>query len=777
MKLCYLHLSDLQLRANPGKTGDIVTRSMLDAIKDLVAREKLIDFIIISGDIASSGKEEEYKEAESFCEKLLTVTGLPAQRLFIVPGNHDINRREKISDIDIERLYSFENQDDITKLLTDSFYLPKLLRKFTAFNAFAEKAMGRRLFTDTTYRFVETMDIDKQGQSIKINMVGLNSALFTGYSIDGKEEPALGLYQVENALAALDENAHFSIAFFHHPFSIFHPVDEVSKELLVRKTDMIMTGHTHTPIAAFSAGTKGKAVVIGNLMDEPSHRTPNSFNLVEIDLIKSKTTVQFYKYLPEHEQWRKNTEVNPDSEDGRFYFTFKSKRKIALPPSEQKSFYLTGVRLENIQGFESLSAGFISEKNNTPLFTLLLGDNSTGKTSFLRCLILGICDEPNASALLADFHGKFIRDGQRTGTIDIRLNAPGIGQYRIVTRFDRMNGSEQVRKEYFYISDSGEVELILPGNFPRHLLFVCGYGAGRILSELRKQPEQYRVIEAVETLFRYDQPLQGPELSLSLLALEARSRAPKDREREAEQEILYLVYKLIERLFLFTGKEHIELTGRGIELVNAGGRSRLQDQGDGYKNTAAWALDLIAWNMLDDRQLDPNLISGIVLVDEIEQHLHPRWQRYIIQLLKEQFPGIQFIAATHSPMCVAGITDLDDDEYQVLRFHKIPNEPVELVPIFSLRGLRADQILTSEAFELPTTRNPETAEKLERLGTLYLKGSRTQQEEEEFKGLGELLEKTLPGAAEDAETRLMQQRLEKMLKNLEQLTTPKNEHD
>jgi predicted MPP superfamily phosphohydrolase len=165
MKLRYLHLSDLQLSGSPKKEENIITRSMLDTIKDLVDQESLLDFIIITGDVVSRGKEEEYPAAESFCKRLLKIADLPPQRLFIVPGNHDLNRQE-ISNIDIMRMYSFENQDEITNILTDSFYLPKLLRKFSTFNAFAEKTMSRRLFDETTYHFVESINLEKQGQQI-----------------------------------------------------------------------------------------------------------------------------------------------------------------------------------------------------------------------------------------------------------------------------------------------------------------------------------------------------------------------------------------------------------------------------------------------------------------------------------------------------------------------------------------------------------------------------------------------------------------------------------
>ena len=58
--------------------------------------------------------------------------------------------------------------------------------------------------------------------------------------------------------------------------------------------------------------------------------------------------------------------------------------------------------------------------------------------------------------------------------------------------------------------------------------------------------------------------------------------------------------------------------------------------------------------MLSGKSLDPKTMAGIVIIDEIEQHLHPRWQINIMRLLQDAFPKIQFIATTHSPLVASG---------------------------------------------------------------------------------------------------------------------------
>ncbi len=440
--------------------------------------------------------------------------------------------------------------------------------------------------------------------------------------------------------------------------------------------------------------------------------------------------------------------------------------------TKQNTFYLAKVKLRNIQCFESLSADFLGEGGDIRLCSVLLGDNSAGKTAFLRSLALGICYRVNAMPGLMDdyFQGDLLQDEKQDGSVEIELIHSEKGRYRIETEIERIPDAEQLITRVYHIPDKGSPELLSsPKSFPMNDLFVCAYGAGRALGETTRTYRHYRITDAVSTLFHYDQPMQHPELSLRRIIAAAQKNVPESKRFHVERGMLLRFQNLIEKLFMFTAQERIELTEKGIEVVSPEGRSPLPAQGDGYKNTAAWVLDFITWNMLAGRNLDLDEMSGILMIDEIEQHLHPRWQRHIISLLREQFPKIQFIVTTHSPLCAAGTADLNDHETQLLQLHKEDHGQTALNLMPSLRGLRADQVLTSEAFGLPTTRNPDLAEKLRRFGYLFLKESRNEQEEQEFLKLREFLDEYLPESAEDAEARVLQQKLKRILKDLEGL--------
>jgi predicted ATP-binding protein involved in virulence len=119
-----------------------------------------------------------------------------------------------------------------------------------------------------------------------------------------------------------------------------------------------------------------------------------------------------------------------------------------------------------------------------------------------------------------------------------------------------------------------------------------------------------------------------------------------------------------------------------------------------------------------------------VLIDEIDLHLHPRWQLRIIDDLSAIFTSTQFVATAHSPLMVqvaetANLALLRSRESDV----QIVNDP-EVV-----RSWRVDQILTSELFDLPRTRNEKTERLFARSDELVDKASRTRSEEAELKRL------------------------------------------
>jgi hypothetical protein len=166
---------------------------------------------------------------------------------------------------------------------------------------------------------------------------------------------------------------------------------------------------------------------------------------------------------------------------------------------------------------------------------------------------------------------------------------------------------------------------------------------------------------------------------------------------------------------------------------------------DGYRTVAAFALDLArllvnAYGDLDVDDADTGIVilnPGVVLIDEIDAHLHPSWQQWIGPWLKAHFPNVQFIVSTHSPfVCQAA------DEGGLVKMpapgsHAAPTI-VDGLLFYRVTNGSVDQALLSDLFGLDHTYSAESADKrgtLAELERLALRGQLSHEDKERFQQL------------------------------------------
>ena len=141
-KIAWLHLSDWYQKGKEFDR-DVVRDALLKDIENRTAiapELEKIDFIIFSGDVARNGKKEEYEAAaEQLFEPLLEKTGVPQDRLFIVPGNHDPDRG-MFDRLPQEIALPFRNCDSVNKWLANEEYREDVLKPFFAFEKFVSNA-------------------------------------------------------------------------------------------------------------------------------------------------------------------------------------------------------------------------------------------------------------------------------------------------------------------------------------------------------------------------------------------------------------------------------------------------------------------------------------------------------------------------------------------------------------------------------------------------------------------------------------------------------------
>ena len=396
--------------------------------------------------------------------------------------------------------------------------------------------------------------------------------------------------------------------------------------------------------------------------------------------------------------------------------------------------YISKITLDNVRCFKHIVFNFTSP-DGVRRWCVVLGDNGAGKSTLLRSLAMGLCNKTGASGLLQDTYGDWIGRADGNATITIDLIDDGERRKIVTTILPTSNAEEEL--EQATNPPNGE--------FPWHKLFVCGYGANRsILGD--EAYEKYSSADALYTLFHYEYSLQAPELMLRRLA------------RHSSTEEKRICKWLDKILMLKPGSVHLGAVGLYV-------RQSWQDEKeegfaigslpDGHVATMTMILDMLGWALLDyygKHKEKPKFteqwrkdFTGIVIVDEIEQHLHPSWQRKIISLLNHIFPNVQFICTSHSPLCAAGLADLEDEVASLYVLNQDEDGFTILNPLTTMSGWRYDEILSSEAFGVPV-RNDATFKIMDKIEEIYLGEKMGGKKEKLLKSLMEELgERSLVG--------------------------------
>jgi predicted ATP-binding protein involved in virulence len=394
--------------------------------------------------------------------------------------------------------------------------------------------------------------------------------------------------------------------------------------------------------------------------------------------------------------------------------------------------------LKNVRCFDEFEISFEGAGSSI----LLLGDNGDGKSTILKSLAMGLCDESSAAALFRELPGEYVRrlpdqpevPTGEYGVIEIDLIDDENCKYRIKTTIKSLEKFERVKHELFwYKRDAWEI--LKEDEFPWARIFISAYGPG-VRTNATSDFQHYLPVDAVYPLFSYSSPLQNPELVIHRLLTAARKKVETPEEKDhQEKEALDKIKDLMVDLLDLASPDHFELTPNGIKVTGHWGTSELSELSDGYQAVINWVLDLLSWWFLRENgksQWDLSSLRGVVLIDEIEQHLHPRWQRGIFPQLREKFKNIQFIVATHSPLVASANPDIDvhvlnRGERQILRpFGWLAEDVYSLMGV---PGSRAEQFYD------------ETIKEFERLDQKKLLGTATHGDLQKMKMLRQNLAK------------------------------------
>ncbi len=397
--------------------------------------------------------------------------------------------------------------------------------------------------------------------------------------------------------------------------------------------------------------------------------------------------------------------------------------------------FLRQLELNNVKCFaKGTSIDFCVGKDEPHRWVVVYGDNGLGKSTLLKAIGIALTGKPALNRLLPSAEG-WVRGNAPMATIhatftkgpgDVSKGFPrqrpiGITWNLVGSRAKRLSGN---------IAPAGSIELDdgrtkpekddaklfrsqIAADDPNRGWLVCGYGPHRRLSGAASDiaesvPSDGRAARLV-TLFHEKAALTSAERWLRDLHHQA---LEKKHDAQARLEA---VKRMLNHGLLEDRVEIERISHAGVSFrtpFSAG--IPMDDLADGYRTSLALSLDLlrhVSYCFAVEkvfRERDGHAwvdAEGVVLVDEIDSHLHPSWQRTIAGWLHQAFPRMQFIVATHSPLIPTRVSEDDGMVVRLERRTQGRGQVVDAVTEQGRIGLTADQNLTSPNFGLASTRD------------------------------------------------------------------------
>jgi predicted ATPase len=410
--------------------------------------------------------------------------------------------------------------------------------------------------------------------------------------------------------------------------------------------------------------------------------------------------------------------------------------------------YLTRLRLKHIKLLAESELSFTDSRGRPRMWTVLLGDNGLCKSTLLQCIAISAAGPKLGSSLARDASALHRADAKEDATVEATFEPSSDSGWRVVP--DR-NGP--LRLAWHVTSDRSDVvpapgskdvaELIdnVRASKKRNAAwFVAGYGVGRFLprpGEVSFPPDPR--FDRLEGLFEKHHKMLGTDFFGALQSEDPKQALAYSKALQA----VLLSERNGQKLFPMLA--HLELRGKGgvkklthllesrrMVLDLSGTKLRLPATAlsDGYQSMLAWIADLLGHAFLEHGPTaKPKDLRGIVLLDEIDLHLHPHWQRRIVPLLRHVFPHVQFIVTTHSPLVVAGVEAHEIVRLRLEGAHVITDQE-EPEP-----GLKTASQLLSTFFDVPFAARQELVEKRRELRELKAADQLTPQEQRRLRAL------------------------------------------
>jgi predicted MPP superfamily phosphohydrolase len=292
----WLHVSDFHFVADGDEfSQQEATRALLQDVSSRVGGSP-ISFVLVTGDVAYSGQRSQYGRASEFLSELASVSQVPANRFFFVPGNHDVDRNRQALAFEGARQV-LTSQPAVDRVLGTPEEIGHLIERQAMFWEFvhAFTADQERTNTDDGLAYVAPVLVG----GLKFCILGLNSAWLSGH--DAEEMKLLiGERQILSALRLAEAlRPQLQIAMAHHPVAWLQEWDQVScHHRLLSQVDFYHRGHLHQPEVALTSSPDRPCLSIAAGSSHATRFYANSYNLIALDLGAGTCTVSPFRYEP-----------------------------------------------------------------------------------------------------------------------------------------------------------------------------------------------------------------------------------------------------------------------------------------------------------------------------------------------------------------------------------------------------------------------------------------------------------------------------------------------